>query len=243
MITRRKEIGRFPAEFLTGNDTTFSTPIQRSVNLGKIIMPRSKNSQSQRRKAQRPVRKPGGVKPVGIKLVIDHSEGEAVVHVLPNALRLAFQLLDMVPDMVCYTPATEYHGVCTDIEMMDATSDIRQAIIENNFATAEHFIVCNGDDGGVYIYLLPGAFGPTIGDNDMEIMKLALQGRILPIFIVYKRTDFQTKHDTMVDKPQRVWPEEMDGELRFVGSQGRRFIGATLNATLAETGKGLEKVE
>ena len=77
-------------------------------------MARSQSHQSQRRRAEiRPK------KPVGIKLVFDYRQDTAVVHMLPNALDLGFNLLDMLPDMVCYTPALEHPGVFTDTEMMD----------------------------------------------------------------------------------------------------------------------------
>ena len=105
---------------------------------------------------------------------------ERLVHVFPNALALAFKLLDMLPDMVCYTPALECPGVCTDYELMDAATDIGKAISANNVATAEHFIVCNADDGGVYIFMVQGASGPTMHESETELIKAILQGRVLP---------------------------------------------------------------
>jgi len=197
-------------------------------------MSRSRNCQNQRGKTEMLSKKP-----VGIKLVFDHSHddshGTAVVHVFSSALALAFNLLDMLPDMVCYTPVLEYPGICTDYELMDAATNINKAISANNFATAEHFIVCSGDDGGVYIFMVQGASGPTLHERETELIAPILLGRVLPIVIVYNRADFDAVYAAMAQKPRRVWPAQEDGRLQFVGPRTGRLIGATLDETLAAT--------
>lgn len=155
-------------------------------------MSRSRNVQNQRRKTEMLPKKP-----VGIKLVFDHthddSHGTAVVHVFSNALALAFNLLDMLPNMVCYTPALEYPGVYTDYELMDAATDIDKASGANNFATAEHFIVCNGNDGGVYIFMIQGASGPTLHQSEAELIAPMRIGFLCPFSPLVTRWKYTEK--------------------------------------------------
>ena len=162
--------------------------------------------------------------------------GPSPTQVLIDAVAMAGGLLDWSKDIVCYTPAIVYPGVCPAHELMRASLAISDAERTNAYATAAHYMVGQGVDRGVYIFLVPGVCGPGMQAHELEAVVSLVDGRTRPIAVLYRRADFDPLHHAMADKPQRVWPTEEEGGLSYFGPKGgKRLVGATLAETLAAT--------
>ncbi len=165
--------------------------------------------------------------------------GPSPTQVLVDAVAMAAGLLDWSKDIVCYTPAIGYPGVFPVHELMQASLAVSDSHRASTYATAAHYMVGQGVDRGVYIFLAPGVCGPAMQAHEMEAVQSLIAGRNLPIAVLYRRADFDPLHHAMADKPQRVWPAEEDGGLWYFGrAGGERLVGATLAETLAATMDG-----